>query len=537
MSWLAAAAQRARTLRRRLLAAAWTTDGRLGFRMIIAATLVTIAIGFMGPSAVALRLGPRNGSLLPPWYLPAGIVSLNEWVAVVSLWLGLTVGAVGLWICYRAVDGGWRPNIHRMFGLGVVLSTVTSLVPPLTSADALMYAAYGRLMYLGHNPYDMAPAEIFRQQYDPVMRWVEAPWQDTPSVYGPIATFSQWAAAALGGDNMHDVVFWLQMFALVPFVAIAFIAVKMAHGDPAFQTRAVLFTIMNPIMIWSVCAQAHNEPLTLVFAVAGLYFIRRNAWLAGIGIGLAGCVKVSLVFYGIAMAWGYRYQLRNLIKLCVAAAVTIGLGYGLFAPQALFAAGRNTNYVSAGSWAEWFHELGKLTVGDATSRRILSLAGLAGLFVIGWMLSRVLPWQTAPGAAPGTDPHRDPLTITVRTAALLTAAWLITSPYTLSWYDLITWIPLSLMAANKLDVITMWRGTWLSLGYVTGRVIEFSPALVTAGFAVRDIGSSAAQLIAILWVIVWWATRGAEWPTPGKLREEWLRVRDALTGAHLSWRA
>ena len=75
--------------------------------------------------------------------------------------------------------------------------TATSLVPPLTSADVLMYAAYGRLMVLGWNPYDITPANIIRQEYDPVMRWVEAPWQDTPSVYGPIASFSQWLAATL----------------------------------------------------------------------------------------------------------------------------------------------------------------------------------------------------------------------------------------------------------------------------------------------------------------------------------------------------
>ncbi len=512
------------TRARAILDREWTKNSRLGLRLIVAASAVTVLIAFLGPSAVALRLGPRS-SLMPPWYLPAGIVAVNEWVAVLSLWAALAAGAVGLWICYRAVDGGWRPNIHRLFVLGAVLSTVTSLVPPLTSADVLMYAAYGRLMVLGWNPYDITPANIIRQEYDPVMRWVEAPWQDTPSVYGPIASFSQWLAATLGGDSMHQVVFWLQMFALIPFVAVAFIAVKMAHGDPAFQTRAVLFTILNPIMIWSICAQAHNEPLTLLFAVAGLWFMRRNAWLAGVGIGLAGCVKVSLVYYGLAMVWGYRYQPRKLIQLCLAAAVTIGLGYGLFAPEALFAAARNTSYVSAGSWTEWLHELGKLTIGDGASRRVMSTLGFIGLIVIGWMLSRVLPWVTAPGAPAGTDPRRDPLTITVRTAALLTAAWLITSPYTLSWYDLITWVPLALMAANRLDVITMWRGAWLSLAYVTGRVIEFSPGVVISGFVVRDVLCTAAQIVAIGWVVWWWRSEGGELPSVGLLRDGWRRFR------------
>ena len=344
---------------RSVLQSPWTRNPTLGLGLIIGSIAVVVLIGFLGPSAVALRLGPRT-SLMPPWYLPTGLVPVNEWVAVISLWLGLAAGSIGLWVCYRAVDAGWRPNIRKLFLLGVLLCTATSLVLPLTSADVLMYAAYGRLMVLGWNPYDITPANIIRQEYDPVMRWVEAPWQDTPSVYGPIASFSQWLAAALGGESMHQVVFWLQMFALIPFLVVGFITVKMAHGDPSFQTRAVLFTIMNPIMIWSICAQAHNEPLTLMFAVAGFWFIRRNAWLAGLGIGLAGCVKVSLVYYGLAMVWGYRHQPRKLLQLCVAAAVTIGLGYGLFAPEALFAAARNTSYVSAGSWVEWLHELGKL---------------------------------------------------------------------------------------------------------------------------------------------------------------------------------
>ncbi|HVK45427.1 MAG TPA: hypothetical protein VM429_11045 [Micropruina sp.] len=508
---------------RSVLQSPWTRNPTLGLGLIIGSIAVVVLIGFLGPSAVALRLGPRT-SLMPPWYLPTGLVPVNEWVAVISLWLGLAAGSIGLWVCYRAVDAGWRPNIRKLFLLGVLLCTATSLVLPLTSADVLMYAAYGRLMVLGWNPYDITPANIIRQEYDPVMRWVEAPWQDTPSVYGPIASFSQWLAATLGGESMHQVVFWLQMFALIPFLVVGFITVKMAHGDPSFQTRAVLFTIMNPIMIWSICAQAHNEPLTLMFAVAGFWFIRRNAWLAGLGIGLAGCVKVSLVYYGLAMVWGYRHQPRKLLQLCVAAAVTIGLGYGLFAPEALFAAARNTSYVSAGSWVEWLHELGKVTIGDA-SRRVMAALGLIGLFVIGWMLSRVLPWQTAPGAAPGTDPRRDPLTITVRAAALLTAAWLITSPYTLSWYDLITWVPLALMAANRLDVITMWRGTWLSLAYVTGRAIAFSPGVVTAGFVMRDILSTAAQISAIIWVIWWWRHEGGELPNFRIVRDGWRRMR------------
>lgn len=102
---------------RAVLASPWTSNSRLGLRLIVGATLLTVAIAFLGPSAVALRLGPRT-TLMPPWYLPAGWVQLNEWVAVVSLWVAIAAGAIGMWICYRAVEAGWRPHVRKLFLLG-----------------------------------------------------------------------------------------------------------------------------------------------------------------------------------------------------------------------------------------------------------------------------------------------------------------------------------------------------------------------------------------------------------------------------------
>ncbi|HRA77094.1 MAG TPA: hypothetical protein PLE12_12755, partial [Propionicimonas sp.] len=114
--------------------AAWTTDHRIGVGLVVASAAVTIAVGFAGPSVVTLTLGPRT-SLLPPWYLPVSWGPLPEWIAVPALWLGILLGALGLWIAWRALAGGWRPDNRRLFGLGALLSTVTALVPALTSAD------------------------------------------------------------------------------------------------------------------------------------------------------------------------------------------------------------------------------------------------------------------------------------------------------------------------------------------------------------------------------------------------------------------
>jgi hypothetical protein len=126
--------------------------------------------------------------------------------------------------CTRALGraaryGRWlETRFKKLFALGTVLSLLTICVPPMTSADVLMYAAYGRLQAIGRDPYEITPAEVFRGQFDPVLRWTERPWQDTPSVYGPITSWTQLVANKLGGENMHDIVFWLQVFSVVPFI-------------------------------------------------------------------------------------------------------------------------------------------------------------------------------------------------------------------------------------------------------------------------------------------------------------------------------
>jgi alpha-1,6-mannosyltransferase len=481
----------------------WHRDHRYALAGIVGATALTVLAGWLGPSAVALKLGPRR-SYLPPWYLPAGIVQPNEWIVSIMIWASIIIGAAGLWIGLNALADGWKPRPRKVFGLGAVLSLITITVPPLTSADVLMYAAYGRLQVIGRDPYEITPAEIFRGQFDPVLRWTERPWQDTPSVYGPITSFTQWLANVLGGENMHDIVFWLQVFAVVPFILACAGVVFLARGDRARQARAALLTIANPMLIWAVVAGAHNEALSVMFAVAGMLFVRKNPFLAGIGIGLAGCAKVSIGIWGLAMLWAYRREPKKALLLCAGTAVPMGLAYVVWQPTAFFQALRNGSYVSVGSWANPVFRFLDLFLTPTQSKIVVGVISYAGLFVIAWMLSRVVPWTAAPGLLKGMDPQTDPLTIALRTSVVLSVAWLITSMYTLSWYDLIAWMPLALMAPSKLDRIMLLRAAPLSLAYVPGRAIEMGPALDFTAHRIRDTLSPIVQFAVLLAVVLWW---------------------------------
>jgi hypothetical protein len=483
--------------------AIWHRNHQFALFGIVGATALTLLVGFLGPSAVTLTLGPRH-SYLPPWYLPAGVIKPNEWFVSILIWAAIILGALGLWVGLRAMADGWKPRYKKLFGLGTVLSLLTICVPPMTSADVLMYAAYGRLQAIGRDPYEITPAEVFRGQFDPVLSWTERPWQDTPSVYGPITSWTQLVANKLGGDNMHDIVFWLQVFSVVPFILACAGVLMLAHGDPRRQGRAALLTIANPLLIWAVVAGAHNEALAVMFAVAGLLFMRKNPFVAGLGIGLAGCAKVSIGLWGLAMLWAYRREPKKALLLCLGTAVPMGLAYVLWQPTAFLQSLRNGGYVSVGSWANPLYRLLDVFMTGYHAKVIVGVISYIGLIIIAWMLSRVVPWTAAPGLDKDADLRRDPLTIALRTALVLSVAWLITSMYTLSWYDLLAWMPLAVLAASKLDQILVIRGAALSLAYVPGRAIDMGKALDFTATRMRDTVSPIIQMAMVLAVILWW---------------------------------
>ena len=483
----------------------WRTHPRVGVGLIIGSTAGIAGVSFFGPSAVTLSLGPRYGSLLPPWYIPSTWgIALGDWVAVVMTYVCIAVGAIGMWILMRALAAGWRPVPKKLLWLGMGLQVVVSLVTPLTSADVEMYAAYGRLQVLGRDPYEITVGEIFRTQYDSVLYWTERPWQDTPSVYGPVVSASQVLANRLGGASMHDIVFWLQMLCLIPMLIIGVLAYRLAAGNPMLQTRVAIFTLVNPAMLWAVTAQAHNEALAVMFAFAAIAAMRRWPWLAGLLIGIAGGAKVNMVLFGIAILWGYRREPRKVAVIAGTAAVPLLICYGLWQPAALLSAARNTTYVNAGAWAGPVFGFLSHYMSWNISKIIINAIGILMWVVIAAMLFRLLEVRPLPGIADHVlHPMKDPTSVAVRTAVVLYASWLVTTPNSFSWYDLMAWTPLAVAAASKLDGLMLWRTTWLSAAFVTGRAIPYARGLATTGARIRDTACVIAQVL-VLVSIVWW---------------------------------
>jgi hypothetical protein len=242
---------------------AGSAAGRAGLIAIGASVALTFAVAVAGPSVMEPVLPGRSGQ--PPWALDA---HLSPYLAVALTAAGLAAGTVGLVLVLRAVRGGWSVPARAILVAGLLAAAALTLVPPFGSSDQLSYAAYGRMLVTGHNPYLTTPAQLAALG-DPVARAVQD-WFTTPSVYGPLATGIEGLASLIGGTSARLTVFVLGLVNLAAFAAIALLLHHMTRGDQPRQLRAALLWTANPLLLMLLVAGAHVDGQAAFFGVAAV---------------------------------------------------------------------------------------------------------------------------------------------------------------------------------------------------------------------------------------------------------------------------
>jgi hypothetical protein len=148
----------------------------------------------------------------------------------------------------------------------------------------------------------------------------------------------------------------------------------------------------------------------------------------------------------------------------------------------------------------------------------LVLAGLLA-FALARRVGALPAVPASQPAAPAADgaqaPDGDPAAV-VRSAArasvVLAAAWVLTAPYALPWYDALVWAPLALVGPSLLDVALLVRLGVLALAYVPGRVVGLSPLVEDLTLGARRYVAPALMLAVVLAVARW--ARAAPRPAP-----------------------
>jgi hypothetical protein len=405
------------------------------------------------------------------------------------------------------VRGGWSVPARAIVIAGLLAAAALTLVPPFGSSDQLSYAAYGRMLVTGHNPYTTTPAQLAALG-DPIARAVQD-WSTSPSVYGPLATAIQALASLIGGTSVRLTVFLLGLANLAAFGVTALLLHRMTRDHPARQLRAALLWAANPLLLQVLIAGAHVDSQVVVFAVAAVavMFGSRGsagsppgvsrAALAGILVGLSFAVKVTgaLVGLGLAIAlvimlgrqWrrSWRQYGPPLAALAAGFAVTAGAAVAIGGTAMLTQSSRASGMVSIGSPWRVIRSGIQLAVAGTAATDIVKYGAVVLAAVLAVLLIRGLPGILSRPGLGRTELGRTELDpgpggraygpVGAGVAFALVFAWLFAWPYVLPWYDALGWALLPLIplatgpVAERIGWLLLARTTALGFGYLPAR--------------------------------------------------------------------
>jgi hypothetical protein len=422
---------------------AWSAAVAIGL-----AILMMIGVSAAGPSAaVAAMPRPAVG---PPWWLS---YRLPPGVATAVLWAAAAAGFGGVAAGLAAVARGVRPPARLLLAGSLVAAAAFTVLPPAGSTDEISYAIDGRIVVTGHNPYVMTPGQL-RRTGDPIARLAPPTWVNTPSIYGPLATAEEWAAAELGGTSAARITFWLKLWNVLAFGVVTLALDRRLRSDPARRARAHLLWSVNPLVLWAMIAGGHLDGVATALGFCGLLVLREHgpskassgvrAFAAGLLVGAATACKVTFGLFGLGVVWASRKSPLTLAGALAGFLVALVPGYVFAGWPAVTALAARTNGATLDNFYQFIYRPFGYAVSATSAPAGLMVA--AALVVVG-LATLTLGRLPAPE---GDWPA-------VRPALALSLAWLFAWPFQRPWYDVMVICLLALYPASRLDGIILAR--------------------------------------------------------------------------------
>jgi len=428
--------------------AAW-----LAAAAIVASVLIMIVVSAAGPNVSVPLLPVTSG---PPWWHHS--LHLTATFVTVSLWVAMVLGCAGVIAGLIAVDRGARLPVRAVLAFAFLAVAVFTLLPSAGSTDSISYAANGRTAVIGHSPYVMTPLQLQRSG-DPIGRQIpfaEIPssWTTTVSVYGPVATGAEWAAAELGGTSLARITFWLKLEEALAFAVVIAALDRMLRREDGLRLRAHLLWSVNPLLLFQIVAGGHIDGLAVVFGLLGVAALRARdgrlgvgaAAVAGLLTGVAVGIKVEYVLFAAAVAWACRRSVRPLAAAAAGFLLVVIPTYLAAGPPAIKILVTRSPGITWDTMYQlfWRPVLGytQFSVSSAPPHLALVAYLLFGAAAVLALLRM---------------PDRVPARPAVTPALALSLAWLFFTAFQRPWYDVMALSLLALYSASLLDWAVLIR--------------------------------------------------------------------------------
>lgn len=459
----------------------------LGLALLAGGIGLLLLVGASGTSLALPPLGPRG------WAPPALPWQLGGWTVVALQTLGYLLGGLSLWRHVR------RPSPLRLRWWHLaVLAALLLLTAPFGTADHTNYAAYGRILLDGGDPWSVIPAD-WRGDGDPVVSRVQDPWRETPSVYGPVGTWLMGLAAWLGGETARQVVWVWQAVVVAAWLGTRALLVRLGTD----RSTVDRWWTTNVLVLGAGVLGAHVDVLAVCAMAAALGLgLARRPLLAGLATGLAASTKLTAGVIGIALLWALVEDragtdrakgVARLVLGTLLVVVPLHVVVGWQALGRIVDAGGGISY--AMPWRAVYTLL-DLGMSEAAARTVTTWVA-----AVGCVLLAIALWRITAGLTE---------VVAVRVLFVLTTAYSLGAGYVLPWYELPQWLATAVLVGllgaegsrrfRPLLLLLLARSVVLALAYVPGRVdLPRDIETVTLGF--RFVVSPLMTLA--VWVALW----------------------------------
>jgi hypothetical protein len=252
--------------------------------------------------------------------LDLGKITGYRWSSA-ALYLSIVLLLYALYaVAYRVSA---RAKTWWIFAAAAVFCGELLFAYPATAVDIFGYIADGRLLALhGANPF-VVPPSAFAD--DPIVRFLAFPRE--PSQYGPIwALLSGGLARIANGDLVTEVLLYKLLAALAHLAGggVVFRVAQHLSRDRAQARASAYLFVFNPLLLWEMVANAHNDGLMMLLGLCGVWMFvsQRNLLvLPALALGALVKVPVALIAPSLFIGMWRRHWTRAVEGLLLAVAL------------------------------------------------------------------------------------------------------------------------------------------------------------------------------------------------------------------------
>jgi hypothetical protein len=227
------------------------------------------------PLGRAFVPGLSEAPMTDPLGAPAYLAPVSALV-LVMLWLS-AMYALALVLFDRGA-GDSRYAVWLIVGGALTFQTTLFLLPGLFSQDVFSYIAYGRVAAVYDlNPY-IWPPSVLR---DAVVPWVADIWRSYATPYGPVWVGAQWLIArATSNLSIADQALVYRLVAnllLLTNLGLCWrLLGRLTPLSLTQRTAALAALAWNPLVLFEIAGNAHNDALMITLSLAALLSFRES---------------------------------------------------------------------------------------------------------------------------------------------------------------------------------------------------------------------------------------------------------------------